>query len=90
MDIFFYVDDKKLGKQVKKLDLYTREQVFSKLDQLKKEYPETSLIRKLDNHKKATHSIRVGKYRILILVEKFQTYTNINILEFGHRRNIYD
>ncbi|MDZ8189662.1 MAG: type II toxin-antitoxin system RelE/ParE family toxin [Nostoc sp. ChiSLP02] len=72
-------------KQLKKIPLELQERIQIKIDDLATE-PRPNGVKKLKGKENA-YRIRVGDYRIIY--EIFDELLVVNVVEVGHRRNIY-
>lgn len=72
-------------KQLKKLPSEFQERIQIKIDDLATE-PRPNGVKKL-NGKENAYRIRVGDYRVIYDI--FDDILVVNVVEVGHRRNIY-
>jgi mRNA-degrading endonuclease RelE of RelBE toxin-antitoxin system len=73
-----------------KLSSSDRERILAKLNELKNVKNPELVMRKLKHFKPATHRLRVGNFRLILSLEKYQSgFGEFLILDVGHRRNIY-
>lgn len=88
MNIFHFTIDGK--KTLEKLPKEIQERVLNKMITIKKHPNIFSVIGALTDCAPATHKLRVGNYRaILKLVLNSRTQNYFEVLEVGHRKDIY-
>ncbi|MDP2642460.1 MAG: hypothetical protein Q8P62_01295 [Candidatus Peregrinibacteria bacterium] len=87
--IEFIFTDKAKAK-FKRFNLSEQERIIEKLTGLKNHRNIFTILKKLTLFKYATHRLRIGHYRALLLLSE-QDKTNIEFLvvDIGHRKNIY-
>lgn len=88
MNIFHFTIDGK--KTLEKLPKEIQERVLNKMITIKKHPNIFSIVGTLTDYAPATHKLRVGNYRaILKLVLNSRTQNYFEVLEVGHRKDIY-
>ncbi len=78
---------KSVSKDIKNLDIKTRNKIKIAIEKLKN-FPNITNIKSLKSHPLADYRLRVGDYRILFDVD--WENKKIYILKIGHRKDIYD
>ncbi|KKQ72222.1 MAG: hypothetical protein UT33_C0005G0142 [Candidatus Peregrinibacteria bacterium GW2011_GWC2_39_14] len=75
----------------KKLPKIERERILSKLIELKKHQDIFSILRKLIDFEPATHRLRIGDYRLILELKKYDSkIVELWVLDVGHRKDIYN
>ncbi len=83
--ILFSFTEKSL-KTFNSLEMNLKKRVTQKLEQLKSHTHIFSLLEVVVDFEPATHRLRIGNYRLLIMQK---SEDNFLILKIGHRREIY-
>jgi mRNA interferase RelE/StbE len=80
-----FIFTKYAEKKFLKLPLIERNRIFEKLKELKVCDNIFPFLRKLVDFEPATHRLRIGNYRLILMLDK----GDFLILDVGHRRDIY-
>lgn len=77
-------------KDFLKLPLLVQERILEKLTALKTHEDIFSILVRLNNFEPATHRLRVGQYRIILQLTRYEAeFIEFRILSVGHRKDIY-
>lgn len=74
-------------RQLAKLDKRTRQRIITSLDRLREAYPVSDL-RKRQGYEDLWR-LRVGDYRVIMLIDPVTTTITITVIRVGHRREVY-
>ncbi|MGA0555862.1 type II toxin-antitoxin system RelE family toxin [Larkinella sp. VNQ87] len=74
-------------KSLKTIQKKDAQRILSKIDELAANPNETPNVKKLANHPVAAYRLRVGDYRVLF--DKEDEIRIIEIVDIGHRKDIY-
>ncbi len=81
---------KKAKTKFKKFDFSEQERIIEKLTDLKNHKNIFTVLKKLTLFKYATHRLRIGQYRaLLLLLGKDKTNIEFLVVDIGHRKDIY-
>lgn len=85
-----FVFTKYSKKVFDKLPKIEKERILNKLTELKKHQDVFSSLRRLIDLEPATHRLRVGDYRLILELKKYDVkIVEFWILDVGHRKGIY-
>ena len=78
-------------KKFLKLSQKTQERILGKLKELKNHPDIFTVLKKLIDFKPATHRLRIGNYRLILMLSNTdQSDFEFLILDAGHRKKIYE
>lgn len=85
-----FVFTAKAEKKFFRLQKKNQDRIIEKLQLLKKHPEILSVLKKLIDFEPATHRLRIGNYRLILMLDK-QNKSDFNflILDVGHRSEIY-
>lgn len=75
-------------KSLKVIPSRDAHKILIKLEEFSKDPGNTSNVKKLRNHPIAVYRLRVGNYRVLF--DKEDTLKIIEVIDIGHRKEIYE
>ena len=81
-----FIFSKQAKKTFHKLPKQVQIRVVSKLALLKKHEDIFLVVKKMTDTKNATHRLRVGSYRLILVNQKEDTFL---VIDVDHRKNIY-
>ncbi len=88
--MILFVFTKYAKKVFDKLPKIEKERILNKLTELKKHQDVFSVLRKLVNFDPATHRLRIGDYRLILELKKYDAkIIEFWVLDVGHRRDVY-
>jgi mRNA interferase RelE/StbE len=75
-------------KSLKSIPLKDAKRILDALESLSKNFEGKSNVKRLSNHPLAVFRLRVGHYRVLF--DRQDVFRIIEVIDLGHRKNIYE